>query len=374
MQACPKCGKITHFMKFRRHPPNTALSTAFNLASRHWKIASRPKHKQRLVYFYDYHRRHILPSEQERKLQRWSHAQWNVELIVNRSNACGSSLTWSPASPVFGAENMDKTVNVTIRHPVHKYMHIYDQCNFWATILPSMCIVISDLLSVSCVTVARKNLISWCKQRDFFPRRVGARFMSISKPFHQHSGTIFRRSKSYLIVWIFSDTVAENCGQVWLQFVMTACVLPLRPLAMYVATCSTWTGSSHTWQLTGPQDQSSVVEIELTSWILVIVYQQAFIVQLFRQTEAVYTIKSNNKPSHVVMLNCHCQILDMKLHEFWMVKYLATFERWSFGSIICTWKMWDFDLESILLIIQHEITPLFLLMFDMKHTKNIFFE
>ena len=43
-----------------------------------------------------------------------------------------------------------------------------------------------------------------------------------------------------------------------------------------------------------------------------------------------YTVKSNNKPSHVVILNCHCQIIDIKLHELWMVKYLATFERWSF--------------------------------------------
>ena len=111
-------------------------------------------------------------------------------------------------------------------------MHIYDQCNFWAKILPSTCIVISDLLSVSCVTVARKNLISWCKQGDFFSRRVGARFMSISKPFNQHSGTIYRRSKSYLIVRISSETVTENYGQVWLQFAMTACVLPLGPLAM----------------------------------------------------------------------------------------------------------------------------------------------
>ena len=100
------------------------------------------------------------------------------------------------------------------------------------TILPSTCVVISDLLSVSCATVARKNLIGWCKQRDFFSRRVRARFMSISKPFYQHSGTICRWSKSYLVVRISSDTVTENYGQVWLQFVMTACVFPRRPLAM----------------------------------------------------------------------------------------------------------------------------------------------
>ena len=135
--------------------------------------------------------------------------------------------------PCIGQKIRTKTVNVTIRRPVHKYMHIYDQCNFWATIFPSTCVVISDLLSVSCATLARKNLIGWCKQRDFFSRRIGARFMSISKPFYQHSGTIYWRPKSYLVVRISSDTVAENYGQVWLQFAMAACVFfPLRPLAM----------------------------------------------------------------------------------------------------------------------------------------------
>ena len=117
---------------------------------------------------------------------------------------------------------------------------MWDQCNFWATILPSTCIVISDLLSVSCATVACKNVISWCKQRDFFSRRVGARFMSISKPFYQHSGTRYRRSKLYLVVRISSDTVAENYGQVWLQFAMRACVFPLWPLAIW-------------WHASGPE-------------------------------------------------------------------------------------------------------------------------
>ena len=56
--------------------------------------------------------------------------------------------------------------------------------------------------------------------------------MSISKPFNQHRATINRRSKSYLIVRISSDTVTGNYGQVWLQFAMTACILSLRPLAM----------------------------------------------------------------------------------------------------------------------------------------------
>ena len=45
---------------------------------------------------------------------------------MNRFNAGGSSPTWSPASLVYRAENMDEdSANVTIRHPVHKYMHIY---------------------------------------------------------------------------------------------------------------------------------------------------------------------------------------------------------------------------------------------------------
>ena len=54
------------------------------------------------------HRRQISPSDQQRKLQSWSHTQWNVVLIVNRSNAGGSSPTWSPASPVYRSENTDE--------------------------------------------------------------------------------------------------------------------------------------------------------------------------------------------------------------------------------------------------------------------------
>ena len=52
-----------------------------------------------------------------------------------------------------------------------------------------------------------------------------------------------------------------------------------------------------------------------------------------------------------------------------MVKYLAKFERWSFGVHYLHLK----NVGSILLIIQHEITPLFLLIFDIKHKKNTFF-
>ena len=164
-------------------------------------------------------------------------------------------------------------------------------------ILPSTCVVISDLLSVSCATVARKNLFSWCKQRDFFSRRRGARFMSISKPFYQHSGTIYRRSNSYLIVRISFNRVAENYGQVWLQFAMTTCVLPLRPLAML-------------WHARGPEAAT------LDSWPASKTCQLNFghhlstSIHCSGRLRQRYTVKSNNKPSHV-MLNCHCQIIDI---------------------------------------------------------------
>ena len=188
----------------------------------------------------------------------------------------------------------EDSVNVTIRHPVHKYMHIYDQCNFWATILPSTCVVISDLLSYA--TVARKNLISGCKQRDFFSRRVGARFMSISKPFYQHSGTIYRRSKSYLVVMISSDTVAENSGQVWLQFAMTAWL------------CCGMHMDRKRPHMTADRPHS-VVETVLTSRNFG--HHLSTSIHCSCRLRQWYTVKSNNKPSHVVMLNCHCQIIDI---------------------------------------------------------------
>ena len=51
-----------------------------------------------------------------------------------------------------------------------------------------------------------------------------------------------------------------------------------------------------------------------------------------------------------------------------MVKYLAKFERWSFGVHYLHLK----NVGSMLLIIQQEITPLFLLMCDIKHKKHLF--
>ena len=51
-----------------------------------------------------------------------------------------------------------------------------------------------------------------------------------------------------------------------------------------------------------------------------------------------------------------------------MIKYLAKFERWSFGVHYLHLK----NVGPILLIIQHEVTPLFLLMFAIKHKKTPF--
>ena len=123
--------------------------------------------------------------------------------------------------------------------------------------LPSMCVVISELLCVL-FTVARKNLICRCKQRDFFfAAGMGPRLVLISMPFEQHSGAIYLRSKSYLVVNISSDIVTKNCCQLCVLSTMTARVCQLRLPAVYrhargvveqtqAATC--WPVDS--WQLT----------------------------------------------------------------------------------------------------------------------------
>ena len=102
---------------------------------------------------------------------------------------------------------------------------------------------------------------------------------------------------------ISSDTVTENYGQVWLQFVMTACVFPRRPLAMLwhargpeAATHDSWPAPKCCWNCIdilnfGHHLSTSIhCPCSLRQW---------------------YTVKSNNKSSLVVMLNCHCQIIDI---------------------------------------------------------------
>ena len=160
--------------------------------------------------------------------------------------------------------------------------------------LPSMCVVISELLCVL-FTVARKNLICRCKQRDFFfEAGMGPRLVLISMPFDQHSGAIYLRSKSYLVVNISSDIVTKNCCQVCVLSTMTARVCQLRLPAVYRHAC-TWSGgtdpSSHVltcWQLTADRPGPMLLKPFLMLWILVNIHW-------FRQW---YIAKSDTKELH----------------------------------------------------------------------------
>ena len=103
-----------------------------------------------------------------------------------------------------------------------------------------------------------------------------------------------------LVVRISSDTVTENYGQVWLQFVMTACVFPRRPLAMLwhargpeAATHDSWLAPKCCWDCIDILNFGHHLSTSIHCWCRL------------RQW---YSVKSNNKPSLVVMLNCHCQI------------------------------------------------------------------
>ena len=210
-------------------------------------------------------------------------------------------------------------------------MHIYDQCNFWAPILPSTCLVISDLLSVSCATIARKNLIGWCKQRDFFSRRLGARFMSISKPFYQHSGTIYRRPKSYLVVTIWHSDGKLRPG---MAPICDDSLCFSTPTAGYVVAC-TWTGSGHTWQLTGPTVLLKLCwHPELWS---------SFINKhsLLMQTEAVAHCQIQRQTS--TCCNAELSLSNHRYTATWTLDGKISGKIWGdhLGSIIYTWKMWD---------------------------------
>ena len=80
--------------------------------------------------------------------------------------------------------------------------------------------------------------------------------------------------------------------------------------AGYVVTC-TWTGSGHTWQLTGP-----TMMLNKHS--------------LFMQTKAV--VHCQNQQQTITCCNAELSLSNHRyIHELWMVKYLAKFERWSFG-------------------------------------------
>ena len=146
--------------------------------------------------------------------------------------------------------------------------------------------------------------------------------MSISKPFYQHSGTICRRSKSYLVVRISSDTLTENYSQVWLQFVMTACVFPRRLLAMLwhargpeAATHDSWPAPKGVWKC---------------CWkcidILNFVHHLSTSIHCWCRLRQWYTVKSNNKP-----ITCCNAELSLSNHS-----YIAT---WTLDGKI-SGKIW----------------------------------
>ena len=171
-------------------------------------------------------------------------------------------------------------------------------------ILPSMCVVISELLC-GLFTVARKNLICWCKQRDFvFAAGMGPRLMSILMPFNQHSSAFYLRSKLYLVVNISSDIVTKSCCQVCVPSTMTARVCQLRLPAVYqhargeveqtqAATC---------WQLTADRPGPMLLKPFLMLWILVIIHW-------FRQWYIAKSAPKNYMFIVTMLNNCHCKIM-----------------------------------------------------------------
>ena len=68
--------------------------------------------------------------------------------------------------------------------------------------------------------------------------------MSISKPFYQHSGTMYRRPMSYFIVRVSPDIVAGKLRS-GVASICDDSQCFATPTAGYVVTC-TWTGSGHT--------------------------------------------------------------------------------------------------------------------------------
>ena len=133
------------------------------------------------------------------------------------------------------------------------------------------------------------------------------------------------------------------------------------PTAGYVVAC-TWTGSSHTWQLTGP-----TVLLKLY-WHPE--FWSSFINKhsLLMQTEAV--IHCQIQQQTITCCNAELSLSNHRYIATWTLdgKYVAKFERWSFGVHHLHLK----NVGSVLLIIQHEITSLFLLMFYIKHKKTPF--
>ena len=192
--------------------------------------------------------------------------------------------------------------------------------------------------------------------------------MSISKQFYKHSGDIYRRSKSYLIVRISSDTVAENYGQAWLHFVMTTCVLPLQPLAMLWHACGPEAATLDSWP--APQDQSSVFETVLTEFWSSFINKHS----LFRQTEAVVHCKIQQQ---TITCNAELSLSNHRYIATWTLDGKISGNIWKviiwgplFALEKCGILIWSLYCSSFHMRLQWS---LFLLMFDIKHTRNTFF-
>ena len=131
------------------------------------------------------------------------------------------------------------------------------------------------------------------------------------------------------------------------------------PTAGYVVAC-TWTWSGHTWQLTGP-----TVLLKLC-WHPE--FWSSFINKhsLLMQTEAV--VHCQIQQQTITCCNAELSLSNHRYIATWTLdgKNIWQNLRWSFGVHYLHLK----NVGSMLLTIQHEITPLFLLMFDIKHKKN----
>ena len=131
--------------------------------------------------------------------------------------------------------------------------------------------------------------------------------------------------------------------------------------AGYVVAC-TWTGSGHTWQLTGP-----TVLLKLC-WHPE--FWSSFINKhsLLMQTEAV--VHCQIQQQTITCCNAELSLSNHRYIAAWTLdgKNIWQNLRCSFGVHYLHLK----NVGSLLLIIQHENTPLFLLMFDIKHKKPPF--
>ena len=99
-----------------------------------------------------------------------------------QSRLCNSlKVAWFTESPTYQVLKLQSGTLVL------KIIHIYDPYNFQSMILPSMCIVMSDLL---CVPFRCSAYEYWHKQKGLLcVERIGARCV-LSRPFNRHVNSI----------------------------------------------------------------------------------------------------------------------------------------------------------------------------------------